>query len=110
MWQVFNREVSFLQKIDEIYAEEIKRFCDERNYNYKKLNELNVGNGKDMAMFVELHKPIADGLLDDRPGNVVLLVEQIDGKCKITETEHTKRVLEKTFDDVKVAERDDKTN
>ncbi|MDD6490238.1 MAG: hypothetical protein PUG48_10605 [Clostridia bacterium] len=76
------------------WSSEIKSYCQKNNLDFDKAKKLSQGWGKDFLVLQFHDENIkANGLLDEIPMPVVLIIEKKDNNLIFTQTEHTKKYL-----------------
>lgn len=78
----------------EEWSNEIKCYCQKNNLDFDKAKKLSQSWGKDFLLlqFHDESKGV-NGLLDETPMPVVLIIEKKDNNLIFTQTEHTKKYL-----------------
>lgn len=76
------------------WSDEIKKYCEENNFSFEKANRLAKGCGKDF-LFLQYHNPDKgnQGLLDETPMPLVLMIRSKNSKLIFEQTEHTREYL-----------------
>ncbi|MDD6488766.1 MAG: hypothetical protein PUG48_02990 [Clostridia bacterium] len=76
------------------WSNEIKDYCQKNNLDFDKAKKLSQGWGKDfLALQFHDESKGVNGLLDETPMPIVLIVEKKDNNLVFTQTENTKKYL-----------------
>lgn len=81
-------------KLFEEWSNEIKSYCQKNNLDFDKAKKLSQCWNKDtlILQFYDESKGV-NGLLDETPMPIVLIIEKKDNNLIFTQTEHTKKYL-----------------
>ena len=76
------------------YQNEIKQYCEANNLNYNKACQLIRCSIKDMLV-LQYHDPEKgkQGLLNEEPAPIVLIIHKSNNKITFEQTENTKKYL-----------------
>lgn len=80
----------------EEWSEEIKRFCQQNNYSFEKAKDLSKCWGNNiLALQYYKYDPVKakEGLRDETPLPLVLMIRKEAGKLVFEQTEYTKQYL-----------------
>lgn len=81
-------------KLFDQWSGEIEKYCMENNFNFEKVKRLAKGCGKDFLL-LQYHDPQkgAEGLLDETPMPLILMVRNENSRLVFEQTEYTKAYL-----------------
>lgn len=83
-------------KLFDEWAKEIKKFCDENSLDFNKAKVLSQSWGKEhLALAYHDKSKGVNGLLDDTPMPMVLLITKTETGLNFEQTEFTKKYLGK---------------
>ena len=72
----------------------IEQFCINHGLDFEKLRTMGICYNQDVAFFQRIdHERGRNGLLDETPADVVLIMQIVDGKPVFKETEITRKYL-----------------
>ncbi|MBQ8134692.1 MAG: hypothetical protein IJ192_09865 [Clostridia bacterium] len=81
-------------KLFDEWSNDIRRFCLNNNYDFEKAKKLSQSWGKDMLV-LQYYDPEKgkNGLLDETPMPLVLLIQKTDTGLVFEQTEYTKKYI-----------------
>lgn len=84
-------------KLFDDWTNEIKEFCVENGYDFNAAKNLSQSwNNNTVVLFYCDSSKATDGLLDDTPSPMVLLIRrEKNGKLTFEKTQHTEKYLKK---------------